>query len=139
MIPVSSYWSGEQAQALEELVATYQVGGIYITRGGPVSQVQMMNRLQALARVPLMAGVSAEWGLAQTMDSTMSFPKPIALGAIGNDTLIYDLGQTVATQMKWLGLNINFAPRIDLYRKGLPYEFFTAITSRRRPPKHCTS
>ena len=38
MVPVSSDWTGEKAEALEKLVTTYHIGGIYLTHGGPVGQ-----------------------------------------------------------------------------------------------------
>ena len=115
MIPVSSYWTGDTAASVVAAIRAYSVGGLYITNGGPMSQAEMMNRLQRQVKVPLIAGLNAEWGLAQTLDSTMSFQKPLALGAIRDDSLVYHLGETIAAQMKVLGLHINFAPRVDLY------------------------
>ncbi len=131
MLPVSSYWTGDKAESLVEVIRAYGAGGLYITNGGPISQAKMMNRLQRLVKVPMMAGLDAEWGLAQTLDSTMSFPKPMALGAIRDDSLIYHLGETIALQMKMLGLHINFGPRVDLYRKGSPSEFYFSDQKQR--------
>ncbi len=124
MIPFSSYWTGDTAASVEDAITHYHVGSLYLTKGGPLSQAKMINRFNRLAEVPLIVGLDAEWGLGQTLDSTMSFPKPMALGAIRNDSLVYHLGETIALQMKMLGLHINFAPRVDLYRSGLPGEFY---------------
>ena len=62
-----------------------------------------------------MTGLNAEWGLAQTLDSTMGFQYPLAQSAWANDSLNYQLGETIAKQLKMVGVQINFAPRMDLY------------------------
>ena len=48
------------------------------------------------------------------LKDVISFPKQMALGAIGNDTLIYELGAEFARQCKLLGVHINFAPDVDV-------------------------
>lgn len=112
MLPTAAYLSDEELASLLEKVSDYQPGGILITHGGPVSHARLVNKLQQSAKVPLFIGINAEWGLAQTLDSTMRFPKPMILSAV-SDTLVKATGRVIGEQMKLLGIHINFAPNAD--------------------------
>jgi len=92
-----------------------QLGGIVLFQGGPVRHAQVINRYQALSKVPLLVAFDGEWGLGMRLaDSTISFPYQMALGAIQNEALIYQMGLEVARDFKRLGVNINFAPVVDI-------------------------
>lgn len=110
IIPVSSY-SAESK--VEQIVRSYKPGGVLITQGGPISHVTLINRLQKLSTVPMLVGIEAEWGLAQTLDSVLSFQKPLTLGAITSNELIKNLGVEVAHEMNLLGIHLNLAPHAD--------------------------
>lgn len=77
-------------------------------------QARLNNRYQAQARVPLMIGFDGEWGLAMRLDSTISFPRQLMLGAISDNDLIYQMGMDIGKQMRRLGIHVNFAPVIDV-------------------------
>lgn len=113
MIPLSSSASAHEIDEVTNKVKDHQVGGLLITSGSPVRHTRLINKLQQQAQVPLLVGMKAEWGLSQTLDSTVHFPKPLLLGAIRNDTLIYQMGKETARQMKLLGIHINFAPEMN--------------------------
>ena len=83
-------------------------------QGGPLRQASLTNYYQSKARVPLMIALDAEWGLAMRLDSCVSFPWQMTLGAIQDTNLIYDMGVEVARQCKLLGVHINFAPVVDV-------------------------
>lgn len=92
-----------------------QLGGIVLFQGGPVRHAQVINRYQRLAKVPLFVALDGEWGLGMRLpDSTVSFPYQMALGAIQNEALLYQMGREIARDFKRLGLNINFAPVVDI-------------------------
>jgi len=114
MIPISSYASPDEIEELKRQIKTFRFGGLYITRGGPEGHVRMINQLQSLSKVPMLVATNAEWGLGQTMDSVMNFQKPLVLGALKNDSLVYSTGAEIARQMKLLGIHINFAPHADI-------------------------
>jgi len=114
MISTSAYSSREDLDELNSLVSKYQPGSILITRGGPRSHAALVNKLQSNSRIPLLIGVHAEWGLGQSFDSVMNFPKAMSLAALHDDTLIYRLGREIAREMKLLGVHINFAPNADM-------------------------
>src|SRR5690606_7658408 len=92
-----------------------QLGGIVLFQGGPVRHAQVINRYQSVSKVPLLVAFDGEWGLGMRMqDSTISFPYQMALGAIQNEALIYQMGLEVARDFKRMGMNVNFAPVVDI-------------------------
>jgi beta-N-acetylhexosaminidase len=115
MLPISSQTSQQEKELLLDQIKKYKPGSVLVTHGGPISHSHFLNKLQAQSNVPMLAAIHAEWGLGQTLDSTISFQKPLALGAIKNDSLIYQLGQEIGNQMKTLGLQVNFAPNADIH------------------------
>lgn len=90
------------------------LGGVVFFQGGPGRQAALTNQYQAVAKIPLMIAMDAEWGLGMRLDSTISFPYQMTLGAIQDNNLIYKMGQAVAKDFKRLGMHINFAPVMDV-------------------------
>src|SRR6201996_5488462 len=91
-----------------------QVGGLVFFQGGPVRQAELINKYQKLAKVPLLIEQDGEWGLGMRLDSTISYPYQMTLGAIQDNSLIYKMGQFVAYDFKRLGMQINLAPDMDV-------------------------
>lgn len=104
---------------IKKLVVECKIGGLIFFQGGPVRQAMLTNAYQSLSTVPLFISVDAEWGLAMRLDSTVQFPHQMTLGAIQNDTLIYEMGAEIAHQCKRLGIQINFAPVVDVNNNPL--------------------
>lgn len=95
-------------------IEKWNVGGLVLFQGDPVNQLKLMNDYQNASKVPLMGAIDAEWGLGMRLDSTISFPFQMALGAIQDDALIYEMGKEMAHQIKRVGLHLNFAPVADV-------------------------
>lgn len=100
-------------------VKDYKVGGVIFFKSGPKQLALMSNYLQEKAKIPLLTSIDAEWGLAMRMDSVLSFPVQMALGAIHDNELIYDMGKAIARHLKRLGMQINFAPVLDINNNSL--------------------
>lgn len=97
------------------VVQREQLGGIVLFQGGPRRHAEVINRYQQLSKVPLLVAFDGEWGLGMRLaDSTISFPYQMALGAVQNEALIYQMGLEVARDFKRLGMNVNFAPVVDI-------------------------
>lgn len=99
---------------IKELVSKYRIGGLIFFQGGPVREAILTNEYQSLSKVPLMISIDGEWGLAMRLDSTTQFPRQMSLGALQNDTLIYQMGAEIARQCKRLGIHVNLAPVVDI-------------------------
>jgi beta-N-acetylhexosaminidase len=118
MVPVYPKTNRDYLQELENTIKNHQIGGIILMEGGPVQISHLHNRIQQITEVPLLTGVDAGNGLGKNIDSTMIFPSLLALGALRNDTLIYQMGVEIAKQMKSLGICVNFAPSANRTTAG---------------------
>ncbi|MHB1278895.1 MAG: glycoside hydrolase family 3 N-terminal domain-containing protein [Bacteroidia bacterium] len=96
------------------LIERYQIGGVIFFKGSPQRQVEMLNTLQASATIPLLVGIDAEWGLNMRLDSTLKFPRQMALAAFDDDSMIYEMGREIGRQCKRMGIHVNFAPVADI-------------------------
>lgn len=92
----------------------YNIGGIVLFQGGPVKQAQVVNKLQSLAQTPLLVCIDAEWGLGMRIDSVTPLNHQIMLGALEDATLVRKYGWWVAEQCKRAGIQVNFAPVVDV-------------------------
>jgi beta-N-acetylhexosaminidase len=108
----------DKGQAYEDSVAKIikdeQVGGLVFFQGGPERQADLLNRYQKLVNIPLLIAMDGEWGVGMRLDSTISYPYQMALGAIQDNTLLYKMGQQVAYDFKRLGMHMNFGPDMDV-------------------------
>ncbi|WP_158994430.1 glycoside hydrolase family 3 protein [Mucilaginibacter sp. L196] len=100
--------------SVANVIKNEQVGGLVFFQGGPVRQAQLINRYQKISRVPLIIAQDGEWGLGMRLDSTISYPYQMTLGAIQDNTLIYKMGQMVAYDFKRMGMQMNFGPDMDI-------------------------
>ncbi|MDX2305399.1 MAG: glycoside hydrolase family 3 N-terminal domain-containing protein [Microscillaceae bacterium] len=113
-IRAHSNLGADHIQSVIQLIKDYHVGGLTFFQGGPGRQSALSNYYQSLARIPLMIAIDGEWGLGMRLDSTLSFPRQMTLGAIQDDSLIYQMGQEVAAHCKRIGIHVNFAPVVDI-------------------------
>ena len=121
MVELSSKWTADNKsfEEVENYVKNYHVGGVIFFYGGPLRQAVLTNRLQSVSKIPLMVAIDGEWGLAMRLDSTVSFPKNLTLGAVENNELIYEVGREIGRQCNRLGINVDFMPSVDLYDNPL--------------------
>ncbi|GAA6258223.1 glycoside hydrolase family 3 N-terminal domain-containing protein [Bacteroides sp. f07] len=101
-------------ELLHEAVDTYKVGGLLFSGGKMQTQVDLTNRAQKQAKVPVMITFDGEWGLAMRLRGTPVFPRNMVLGCIRDNQLIYEYGREVARQCRQIGVQVNFAPVADV-------------------------
>ena len=99
---------------IDNLILTYNLGGLIFMQGTPEKEIELTNRYQSKAKTPLMIAIDGEWGLPMRLKNTFKFPKQMTLGAIQYDSLIYDMGKEMALHCKRMGIHVNFAPVIDV-------------------------
>jgi beta-N-acetylhexosaminidase len=114
MVAAYSNRGEDHIREISQLVKEEKVGGLCFFQGGPVRQAQQTNKYQSLAKVPLLVSMDAEWGLGMRLDSTISYPRQMMLGAIDDNRLVYHMGADIARQLNRLGVHINFAPVVDI-------------------------
>ncbi|MEX6688376.1 glycoside hydrolase family 3 N-terminal domain-containing protein [Danxiaibacter flavus] len=96
------------------LVKKYHVGGLCFFQGGPVRQANLTNYYQSITEVPLLVSIDGEWGLGMRLDSVINYPRQLMMGAVPDAQLIYAFGREVGRQCKRLGIQVNFAPDVDI-------------------------
>lgn len=114
MISVGSDQDKASTENIGKLVREEKLGGLIFMTGHPLKQAQLTNAYQAQAKVPLLIGMDAEWGLAMRLDSTYAFPWNMTLGALRDDKLVEQVGRQIGLHAKRLGVHINFAPVLDV-------------------------
>lgn len=113
---VAAYSNRDQKHVDEllSLIENQKIGGLIFFQGGPVRQAKLTNLLQSRSSVPLWIGMDAEWGLGMRLDSTLSFPRQLTLGALRNNDLIYNMGAEIARQFQLMGMHVSFSPVVDV-------------------------
>lgn len=114
MVRAYSNKDDDHKKYINTLIKKYKIGGLCFFQGGPVRQAELTNYYQSNSKVPLLISIDAEWGLGMRLDSTISYPRQMMLGAIQDNRLIYDMGADIADQLKQIGVHVNFAPVIDI-------------------------
>lgn len=106
---------GASSKALiRRLVEDDGVGGLLFTSGSIDQYAEMTDYAQSVAKVPIFMTLDGEWGLAMRVADTPRYPKNMALGAIQDERLLYAYGQEIARQCRAIGVNVNFAPVLDV-------------------------
>lgn len=104
----------DHVKYLKNLIDKYHIGGVIMMQGSPYYQVKAINTLQQGCKIPLLIAQDAEWGVSMRLDSVPIFPRNMTLGAIQNELLLYEMGVQMAKQCKSVGVQVNFAPVIDV-------------------------
>ena len=101
------------------------IGGVSMSLGTPVEVAAKINSMQRISRVPLIASADLEPGLGRLeggvfthylleAGSATVFPSAMAIAATGRDQDAYDAAKVIATEARGVGIQINFAPTVDV-------------------------
>jgi beta-N-acetylhexosaminidase len=115
------------------LVSKYRIGGFHVfggsepiprvllnptygsvTLGQPLEAASLLNRLQAISPVPLLNTADFEAGVGFRIAGATAFPRAMAFGAAGDETLAYEAGRVTGVEARALGVHVNFAPVVDV-------------------------
>src|ERR1035437_269684 len=113
---IAGYSNSDIAHEVEvtDIIRKSGVGGIVFFQGTASKQAELTNFYQKISKVPLVIALDAEWGAGMRLENVSKFPYQMTMGAIKNDSLIYQFGSAVASQFKRLGMQVNFAPVLDI-------------------------
>jgi len=89
-------------------------GGICLFQGDPLTHAEHINFYQGISRTPIFFCIDAENGLGMRMDSVEGLPRQMMLGATGDPGLIYRYGRLVGAQCRRIGIQVNYAPVVDI-------------------------
>ena len=85
-----------------------------VTLGQPLAAASLLNRLQAIAPYPLLNSADFETGAGFRLEGATAFPRNMAFGAAGDERLAYEAGRITAVESRAIGVQVNFAPVVDV-------------------------
>ncbi|WP_422348472.1 glycoside hydrolase family 3 protein [Flagellimonas sp.] len=126
--------SEEEVQKLEYLINTLNIGAIcfFHSRASAATNfegkkkvvhneksydrlLQLIERYQKAANIPLLIAIDAEWGLAMRIENTPQYPYAITLGAIQEQhNLLFDVGKHIGLDCLNAGVHWNLSPVVDI-------------------------
>ncbi len=83
----------------------------------PTQLKKLTDDLHAISKTPLFISIDQEGGVVNRLKPEMGFPPSLSHQEIGkhdNRTFTYDQASRIAETLRQLGINLNFAPCIDI-------------------------
>jgi beta-N-acetylhexosaminidase len=109
--------------AFMRLIRDTKVGGLILLNASnargtikaePYALAAFLNRMQRLARVPLLVGADFERGASMRVNNVTVFPHAMAFGATGNPEYSRFEGEVTAREARALGVQWNYYPDADV-------------------------
>ncbi|HEX8354188.1 MAG TPA: glycoside hydrolase family 3 N-terminal domain-containing protein, partial [Pyrinomonadaceae bacterium] len=116
-VGVNARFLNQESAEFKELrrhVEQNHVGGIILFRGPVYESVHLVNRMQQLARLPLLISADLEAGSGMRFEDTVNLPWSMALGATGNPEYARRQGEVTAREARALGVQQVYAPVADV-------------------------
>lgn len=125
----------ENYQAIEKLIREEEIGGLTFfhsrhsaaanfekraevldVSGTFEKMIGLINRYQAVSKIPLLISIDGEYGMAMRVEKTPQYPFAITLGALKIDaeTKVEEVGYRMGMDMKRSGIHLNLAPCADV-------------------------
>ncbi|MEW9671163.1 beta-N-acetylhexosaminidase [Ammoniphilus sp. 3BR4] len=103
---------------IEALVKKYHIGGVILFRENVVTTAQTAQLIRdfqkASEKFGLLVSIDQEGGIVTRLQSETQFPGNMALGATRDPELSFRAGKAIGEELKALGINMNFAPVMDI-------------------------
>jgi len=116
-VGVNARYLNQQSDEFKELrrqVEQNHVGGIILFRGPVYESVHLVNRMQRLAKVPLLISADLESGSGMRFEDTTNLPWNMAVAATGDPAFARRQGELTARESRALGVRHVFAPVADV-------------------------
>jgi beta-N-acetylhexosaminidase len=110
-------------QKFVRLIRDTNVGGLIlinaanargVQKAEPYALAAFLNRMQRIARVPLLVGADFERGASMRVSGTTAFPHAMAFGATGDPSLTRFEGEVTAREARALGVHWVYYPVADV-------------------------
>ncbi|MWV43350.1 beta-N-acetylhexosaminidase [Paenibacillus sp. HJL G12] len=107
---------------INDLLHNHDIGGVVLfsrNLDNPRQALELTQELQRMASattgIPLWIGTDQEGGMVVRVRQGISqLPAAMALGAARDPVLLYEAAKGMAEELKLLGINMNFAPVVDI-------------------------
>lgn len=117
----------EMNDQVDAIVDTYGFGGVILFANNVHETQQTFDLTYALQTaavrntagsqaggIPLLLGIDQEGGIVYRLGSGCAMPGNMALGAARSEDLARQCGQVMASELASLGINVDFAPVVDV-------------------------
>jgi beta-N-acetylhexosaminidase len=111
------YWAADDSTMLAtmRLVRDEHIGGLVVGLGGSAYDLAAkFNAFQRASNLPLFIAADLESGPSMRVRHATAFPGNMGLGATGREQDAYDVGTVVALEGRAIGVNVVFAPVVDV-------------------------
>jgi beta-N-acetylhexosaminidase len=97
------------------LVKRYGIGGLSCFNASVQQQINQLNSLQGMAKIPLLVSQDCETGSAMRLSDGAQFPQQMTLGAItGHDDALFEMGKLLGQHCRMLGVHMFLGPVVDV-------------------------
>ncbi|MEW4427671.1 glycoside hydrolase family 3 N-terminal domain-containing protein [Paenibacillus pabuli] len=122
LMPDIRQWNGKVTttvnEGLKSSIHNQDLGGLILFDKNIVDTRQITTFTHNLQKeagdIPMFLGIDQEGGVIKRIPGGTNLPGQMALGATGDSALAEAAGQLTGEELKALGLNINFAPVLDI-------------------------
>ena len=90
------------------------LGGLIVMDDKLCDNIQMINELQSLARIPMIVSIDGEWGAAMRFYEYAAFPRAMQQGALDDEVLVEQAGRAIGEELRQIKIFANYAPVIDI-------------------------
>jgi beta-N-acetylhexosaminidase len=106
--------ASDEFKELRRQVEQNHVGGIILFRGPVYESVHLVNRMQQIAKLPLLISADLEAGSGMRFEDATNFPWNMAVAATGDPAFARRQGEQTAREARALGIQHIFAPVADV-------------------------
>ncbi len=113
-------------ERIAQMIDEHEIGGVIVSSGTPLDVAAKLNAYQRRSSLPLLVAADLETGAGfrlrgaahlpggTDLGGATNFPSLMALGAIGDRFLAYELGRITAEEARAVGIHVPFAPVLDV-------------------------
>ena len=119
LMPRIDFSDAGSVERAERLVRDFAVCGFIVFNGNVDLVRKTTRKLASISEFPLLFGCDVERGLGQRVSGATLFPFAMAQGAIDDEATLRRQAAITAGEMKYCGLNLAFAPVLDVNTEPL--------------------
>ncbi|WP_442604244.1 beta-N-acetylhexosaminidase [Paenibacillus sp. KN14-4R] len=115
----ADHWTGDDHT--QTLIEKYKVSGFVLFKRNIQDQSQALKLVNDLKqanssnKIPLIMSIDEEGGkVTRLPDSYLGLPNNSVIGRVNNEIFAYEFGKRLADKVKSIGLNVNYAPVLDI-------------------------
>lgn len=117
---ITGFDGSEYNDDMDRLINEYKVGGVILFARNIEDSNQMIDLTRALQEnnnnLPLFISIDEEGGrVSRLPDDVEKFPSAFTIGLINDQQTAYENGKEIGYTLKRLGINLDYAPVLDIY------------------------